>query len=65
MITLFIFLVLDDPEIRNIATRIGCTTAQLCIGYALAKGLSVVTKTEKESRMRENLDSIHGWDDFE
>ena len=30
----------------------------MCIGYALAKGLAVVTKTEKESRMRENLDSI-------
>ena len=30
----------------------------MCIGYALAKGLAVVTKTEKETRMKENLASI-------
>ena len=49
---------MDEPEIKKIASRIGCTTAQVCIGYALAKGLVVVTKTEKESRMKENLASI-------
>ena len=54
----FISLVLDDPVITKIATRIGCTAAQVCIGYALAKGLAVVTKTEKETRMKENLASI-------
>lgn len=54
----FISLVLDDPVITKLATRIGCTSAQVCIGYALAKGLAVVTKTEKESRMKENLASI-------
>ena len=54
----FISLVLDDPVITKLATRIGCTSAQVCIGYALAKGLAVVTKTEKETRMKENLASI-------
>ena len=51
-------LVLQDPVIKEIASRIGCTPAQVCIAFALAKGLAVVTKTEKETRMKENLDSI-------
>ena len=44
--------------IQKIAQRIGCTGAQVCIGYALAKDVVVVTKTEKAERMKENLDSI-------
>ena len=52
------YVVLDDPLLKNIATKIGCTTAQVCIGYALVRGLAVVTKTEKEERMKENLQSI-------
>ena len=52
------FSVLEDPVIKKIATRIGCTPAQVCIAFALAKGLAVVTKTEKETRMKENLESI-------
>ena len=49
---------MDDPVIKKIAERIGCTGAQVCIGYALAKDVVVVTKTEKAERMKENLDSI-------
>ena len=52
-------IVLQDPVIKSIATRIGCTPAQVCIAFALAKGLAVVTKTEKETRMKENLESIN------
>ena len=52
-------LVLEDPTLKAIATRESCSTAQVCIGYALAKGLAVVTKSEKEERMRENLNSIN------
>ena len=55
---MFIFVVLDDPTLNTIATRLGCSVAQVCIGYALAKGLAVSTKTEKEERMKENLSSI-------
>ena len=51
--------VLEDPTLKTIATREGCSTAQICIGYALAKGLAVVTKSEKEERMMENLNSIN------
>jgi len=50
--------VLQDPVIKTIASRIECTPAQVCIAFALAKGLAVVTKTEKETRMKENLESI-------
>ena len=57
-ITNLLVLVLQDPVIKTIASRIGCTPAQVCIAFALAKGLAVVTKTEKETRMKENLDSI-------
>ena len=56
--TYLFVLVLQDPVIKEIASRIGCTPAQVCIAFALAKGLAVVTKTEKETRMKENLDSI-------
>ena len=49
---------MDDPVIRKIAHRLSCTSAQVCIGYALSKDVLVVTKTEKIERMKENLDSI-------
>ena len=42
----------------EIAARIGCTMGQLCIAWALRKHVGVCTKTEKESRMVENIDSI-------
>ena len=37
------------------AKSLGCTVAQLALAWALAKGVAVVTKTENESRMKENL----------
>jgi len=49
--------VLEDAKLKEIATKHQCTVAQVCIGYALAKGVGVVTKTEKEERMKENLQS--------
>ena len=48
---------LDDAKLKEIATKHQCTIAQVCIGYAIAKGVGVVTKTEKEERMKENLQS--------
>ena len=49
---------LDDPVLKGIAERLGCSLGQACIGWALRKGVAVATKTEKESRMVENLESI-------
>ena len=51
------FNLLEDPVLLSIAQKHGCTVAQICIGYALRKNVAVVTKTEKEERMKENLKS--------
>ena len=48
---------LEDPTLKSIAIRNDCTVAQLCMAYALRKGVGVVTKTENENRMQENLNS--------
>ena len=48
---------MDDPVLKDIADRIGCGIGQLCIAWALKKGIAVSTKTEKEKRMTENLQS--------
>merc|ERR1712241_1035312 len=44
---------LEDPTLKSIAIRNDCTVAQLCMAYALRKGVGVVTKTENENRMQE------------
>lgn len=48
---------LEDLTLKAIATKKECTVAQVCMAYALQKGVGVVTKTEKEERMKENLSS--------
>ena len=52
-----IIIALDDPVIAEISKKYNISNAQICIGYALAKGLAVVTKTENEARMKSNLQS--------
>ena len=52
------FSVLKEPVLIEIAARRGCTVGQLCIAWALRKHVAVCTKTEKESRMTENLESL-------
>ena len=47
--------VLEHETMKNIAKARECTVAQVAIGWALSKGVSVSTKTEKEHRMKENL----------
>ena len=48
-------IAIDDPAINGIAKKYDVSSAQVCIGYALAKGIAVVTKTENELRMKSNL----------
>ena len=55
---IIILIALDDPVIDEISKKYNVSNAQVCIGYALAKGLAVVTKTENETRMKNNLQSI-------
>ena len=43
--------------IAEISKKYKISNAQVCVGYALAKGLAVVTKTENEARMKNNLQS--------
>ena len=51
-----LFSVLEDETLAKLASEeLGCTVAQLCLAWALAKGVAVVTKTENEQRMKENL----------
>ena len=49
--------VLDDPVLKGISERIGCTVAQLSIAWAIKRNVAVVTKTESRPRMNENLNS--------
>ena len=51
------FSVLDDPILKSISERIGCTVAQLSMAWAIKQKVAVVTKTETRSRMDENLNS--------
>ena len=51
----FFFSVLEDETLVKLAEELGCTVAQVCLAWALAKGVAVVTKTENEQRMKENL----------
>ena len=48
---------LDEPVMKRIAERIGCSLGQLCIAWALRNQVAVSTKTEREARMLENLRS--------
>lgn len=43
--------------LRSIAERKECTVAQVCMSWILSKGFALVTKTQNEERMRENLKS--------
>ena len=47
--------VLDDPRVRSIAERVGCSPAQAVLAWHLARGTSVVVKSTNAARMQENL----------
>ena len=47
--------VLENETMTRVAKARGCTVAQVAISWALSKGVSVSTKTEKPHRMKENL----------
>jgi len=50
-------MVLDDPVLKDISARVGCTVGQLCIAWALRRHVAVATKTEKEARLVENIEA--------
>ena len=49
------FTVLHDETLKRIASKNGCTLAQVAFSWELSKGIAIATKTENEKRMRENL----------
>ena len=47
---------LHHQYIHDIASRCGQTPAQICLSWAVQRGVAVVPKTVKKERMRENLE---------
>jgi len=52
-------LVLDDPVLADIAKSCGCSVAQVCLRWALQKGIGPVIKSENEARLKENMATIN------
>lgn len=48
-------VLLEDPHVAAIATRHKATPAQVLIAWAIARGLSVIPKSVRPERLRENL----------
>jgi len=48
-------VLLDNPVIHSIATRHGCTPAQVLIAWHVNRGISTIPKSVTPSRLRENL----------
>lgn len=49
--------VLDDPAVRRVADKHGCTPGQAILAWHLAEGVSVIPKSSSRSRLAENLES--------
>lgn len=47
---------LRHPKIVALAEGCGKTPAQICLSWAVQRGISVVPKTVNEGRMKENLE---------
>jgi diketogulonate reductase-like aldo/keto reductase len=53
-------IVLEDPTLNSIAKQLGKTPAQVALRWNIQMGHSVLPKTVREERMRQNLD-VFGW----
>lgn len=47
--------ILEQPIVRRIAERIGCTPAQVLLSWGIQRGTSVVVKSTNPDRMSQNL----------
>ena len=47
---------LDDPKVVSLSAKYRKTPAQICLRWALQRGVVLVLKTENKMRMEENLD---------
>ena len=50
-------VVLSDPVILEIAGRNGITPAQVLLSWAVHRGTSVIPKSVRKERLKENLDA--------
>ena len=50
-------MVLEDPVIKEIASKHSVSAAQVCIAFALHRGMVVIPKTVNPARITENLKS--------
>ncbi|KAI1328533.1 aldo-keto reductase [Xylariaceae sp. FL0255] len=48
----------EDPKIIEIASNLGISTAQVCLSWAVQKGIPVVPKSVQERHMKENLELV-------
>jgi alcohol dehydrogenase (NADP+) len=48
----------EDPVIRAIAAKQGCTVSQVMLKWAIDKGIAVIPKSVTPERIRENYDAI-------
>lgn len=51
--------VLQNPTIRDIATRNSMSPAQVLIRWSVERGIAVIPKTANLSRLKTNLDTQH------
>ena len=49
--------VLTEPTVLAVADKIGCTPAQAVLAWGIQRGTSVIPKTTRVARLRENLES--------
>ena len=48
-------LLLKDPRLQALAAKRGCSTAQLCLRWAMDQGFLPIPKASNSARLRENL----------
>lgn len=54
-------VLLEDPVLKEIAEKLGKTTAQLAMRYLLQRGVVVLAKSYTPARIKQNLQVREGW----
>ena len=50
---------LEDPVIKSIARENQISPGQVCLAWVLDKGAALVTKSQNETRMKDNLEAMN------
>ncbi|PIO33520.1 hypothetical protein AB205_0215350 [Aquarana catesbeiana] len=54
-------VLLEDPVLKEIAEKLGRTTAQVAMRYLLQRGIVVLAKSYTPTRIKQNLQVREGW----